>query len=78
MLSMNILRAKAHLSQLINAALQGQEVVICKAGKPVVRLVPLARSERDDAILREIPELTIRIKGDPNAPLTPADWGDLA
>ena len=36
----NISDAKASLSRLIEQVLQGQEVIIGKAGKPVVRLVP--------------------------------------
>lgn len=36
----NIYQAKTQLSQLINEALQGEEVVISRAGKPLVQLVP--------------------------------------
>ncbi len=36
--------AKSQLSKLIDAALAGEEVVIAKGSKPVVRLVPIARS----------------------------------
>lgn len=36
----NIYSAKTHLSGLIEKALEGEEVVIAKAGKPLVRLVP--------------------------------------
>jgi prevent-host-death family protein len=36
----NISEAKASLSKLIERALRGEEVVIGKAGKPVVKLVP--------------------------------------
>lgn len=36
----NIYAAKTHLSQLIEQALNGEEVIIGKAGKPMVRLVP--------------------------------------
>ena len=35
--------AKTHLSRLIKAVLDGEEVVIAKRGKPVVRLVPVQR-----------------------------------
>jgi prevent-host-death family protein len=37
----NIHSAKTNLSKLIEAALRGEEVVIAKAGKPAVRLVPV-------------------------------------
>ena len=36
--------AKTRLSQLIAAALRGEEVVIARGSKPVVRLVPVAQS----------------------------------
>lgn len=39
--TVNIHEAKTHLSRLIEQAAQGQEVIIAKAGKPVVRVVPV-------------------------------------
>jgi prevent-host-death family protein len=39
----NMHEAKTKLSELVDAATKGEEVVICKAGKPVVRLVPVAK-----------------------------------
>ena len=36
----NISEAKASLSKLIEKALRGEEVIIGKAGKPVVKLIP--------------------------------------
>ena len=36
----NIHYAKTHLSKLIERVLQGEEIVIAKAGKPVAKLVP--------------------------------------
>lgn len=45
----NVAEAKAKLSQLIEQALSGEEVVIAKHGKPLVKLVPveLDTSPRD-------------------------------
>ena len=37
----NIHEAKTHLSRLIEQALAGDEVIIGKAGKPLVRLTPI-------------------------------------
>lgn len=34
--------AKTHLSDLVEQAAQGREIVIAKSGKPKARLVPLA------------------------------------
>ena len=39
MLIANIFEAKTNLSKLIEQVLAGKEVIIAKAGKPVVRLV---------------------------------------
>lgn len=37
----NIHDAKTHLSELLAQALAGDEVIIAKANKPLIRLVPL-------------------------------------
>ncbi len=37
----NIADAKAHLSELVDRALMGEEVVIARDNKPLLRLVPL-------------------------------------
>lgn len=49
MATTNVAEAKAKLSQLIEKALSGEEVVIAKHGKPLVKLVPvdLDTSPRD-------------------------------
>ena len=36
----NIHEAKSQLSKLIEAALAGEEIIIAKAGKPLVKLIP--------------------------------------
>lgn len=36
----NIHNAKTHLSKLIEKVLDGEEVVIAKSGRPLVRMVP--------------------------------------
>ncbi len=40
MATINLYEAKTHLSQLVDRAAGGEEIVIGKAGKPMVRLVP--------------------------------------
>ncbi|MFH2006699.1 MAG: type II toxin-antitoxin system prevent-host-death family antitoxin [bacterium] len=44
----NIHKAKTHLSRLIRDALNGEEIIISKGNRPMVKLVPLpgARAER--------------------------------
>jgi len=39
--AINLNEAKANLSRLVDAAVAGEEVIIAKAGKPVVRLTPV-------------------------------------
>ena len=40
--TVNIHQAKTHFSRLINRVVAGEEIVIAKAGKPLVKLVPVA------------------------------------
>ena len=42
MKTVNIHEAKTHLSRLVQAAAAGEEIIIAKAGKPLVKLVALA------------------------------------
>ena len=42
----NLHAAKTHLSRLVEEAAAGQDVVIAKSGKPMVRLVPATTSAR--------------------------------
>lgn len=41
----NMHEAKAHLSRLVERAETGEEIVIARAGKPVVKLVPYLYAE---------------------------------
>jgi prevent-host-death family protein len=41
----NIHEAKSQLSRLIERAMNGKEVIIAKAGTPMVRLVPIRRDD---------------------------------
>ena len=40
MQQVNMYEAKTHFSQLISQALLGENIVIAKAGKPLVQLIP--------------------------------------
>ena len=42
--SVNVYEAKTHLSQLLDRAAAGEEIIIARAGRPVARLVALAGS----------------------------------
>jgi len=76
MITINIAPAKAKLSKLVNSALKGEDVILCKDGKPVVRLVPIYPLSEEDPC-RIIPDLTINIGDEGIRPLSKKDWGDL-
>jgi len=42
----NLLEASQHLSELIEAAMRGEEVIITKDEQPVVKLTPLLATQR--------------------------------
>ncbi|MDR5826062.1 type II toxin-antitoxin system prevent-host-death family antitoxin [Caballeronia sp. LZ043] len=66
MQTVNIHEAKSQLSRLIEAAVGGEEVVIAKAGTPVVRLVAVERSPK---LRLGLMKGKIKIASDFNAPL---------
>ncbi len=45
MTQVNIHVAKTRLSELLKKVLNGEEVVIARAGKPIARLVPIKQEE---------------------------------
>ncbi|MFT4045096.1 MAG: type II toxin-antitoxin system prevent-host-death family antitoxin [Solimonas sp.] len=49
MRAINIHEAKTHLSRLVDRAAEGEAFVIAKAGKPLVKVVPLDAAERAPA-----------------------------
>ena len=46
MVTVNLARAKARLSELLDKVEEGQEVVITRRGRPVARLSPAACSQK--------------------------------
>jgi prevent-host-death family protein len=69
---MNLYDAKAHLSRLIDRAAAGEDILIARAGKPIVRLVPVEDAQpRQPGLLKglAVPDALF-------APL-PADEQDL-
>jgi prevent-host-death family protein len=47
MLIVNIHEAKTHLSRLLDRAAKGESFIIAKAGKPLVKVVPLETPQAD-------------------------------
>ena len=54
MKTVNIHEAKTQLSRLIAEVVAGDEIVIAKAGKPLVRLVAVAASWLDTPVADEL------------------------
>lgn len=67
MKTVNVHEAKTHLSKLIDAVMKGEVIIIAKAGKPAVKLVPVTveKPKRQLGILKG----KIRIADDFDAPL---------
>lgn len=65
MKTINIYDAKTHLSRLIDQAAAGEEIVIARAGRPVVKLVPVGRPKRRLGLLRG----KLKVPADFDAPL---------
>jgi len=64
----NIHEAKTHFSKLVDSVMQGNEIVIAKAGKAAVKLVPIStvKPKLQLGVLKG----KIRIADDFDAPLT--------
>jgi prevent-host-death family protein len=77
MITVNMHEAKSKLSQLVLAALNGEEVILCSNGEPRVRLVPMeAKPTRRD--LTPDPRLRPLLAPgyDPSEPLQPDELGE--
>ena len=81
MREVNLHHAKTHLSRLVNEALAGEEVIIARAGIPLVRLAPLDPPKRkrvlgmdqgkiwmSDDFTEAMPELEEMIYGEQDPP----------
>jgi prevent-host-death family protein len=67
MTQINIHEAKTHLSQLLSRAVLGEDIIIAKAGKPIVRLVPIEEPVEDRVLGQD--EGLFTISEDFNNPL---------
>jgi prevent-host-death family protein len=70
-MNIGIYEAKSKLSQLVEKAEAGEDIVLTRRGRPVAKIVKLAPTlKRDRArLLREILELARRVKIPRNLPL---------
>jgi prevent-host-death family protein len=65
--TVNIHQAKTHFSKLVDAVMEGEEIIIAKAGKPAAKLVPIKpiKPKRCLGVLKG----KIKIANDFDAPL---------
>ena len=68
MQQMNIYEAKSKLSELIERALKGEEVIIARGNKPMVRLEPLPEA-KTRRVLGQGKSFILKIAKDFDAPL---------
>jgi prevent-host-death family protein len=69
----NILDARNNLSQLVSAATNGDDVIIAKRGRPLVRLVPVEH----DAAARTAESLAIWLTRNPPPPMAARETSEL-
>jgi prevent-host-death family protein len=70
----NVAAAKSRFSELIQKAMVGEEVIIAKDNKPVVKLVPIAAAGK----ARTPGSAAGRIWMAPDFDATPSDFDDYA
>lgn len=68
----NIHEAKTHFSKLLERVLNGEEIVIAKAGKPIARLLPFATEDISSRV-PGVDKDKVIIKPDFDAPLLEFD-----
>lgn len=72
MAQFNIAEAKAHFSALVQRALMGEEVIIARDNKPVLRLVPVKEQQQRRSPGTARGEVWIA----PDFDATPEDFGE--
>lgn len=76
MITANMHEAKTRLSQLVAAALNGEEVILCSKGQPKVRIVPVETKPIRRNLIPPDPTLraTLAPGYDPSEPLSEDEW----
>ncbi|HTR19790.1 MAG TPA: type II toxin-antitoxin system prevent-host-death family antitoxin [Gemmatimonadales bacterium] len=67
----SLYEAKTHLSELVEQAAQGREIIVTKSGKPKARLVPLAPQDTKHLRIPGRGKGRVWIAPDFDAPLPP-------
>ena len=76
----NIAEAKAHFSKLVDQAMRGEDVIVQRAGVPMLRLVPLpeAAMASREAQWRKIDSLLAKMDAVPDCKdwIDPLEWDE--
>lgn len=70
--TVNIHRAKTEFSKLVRQALEGDEIVVARAGRPLVRLVPVSRPRQPGMF-----QGAVKVKGRIDRPLSARELKEL-
>ncbi len=73
MLTVSTYEAKTHLSSILDKALAGEKVVICRGKKPLVELTPVVPRKRTGKLVAHPVLGKMKINYDPVEPLTDAE-----
>ena len=65
MLTVSTYEAKTHLSSILNRALAGEKVIICRGKKPLVELTPISRRKSGGSLTAHPVLGRIKINYDP-------------
>jgi prevent-host-death family protein len=74
----NLYEAKTHLSELVERAALGEEIVIAKSGRPLARIVPLRAKAPGKRVFGNNLLGISYVAADWDAPMTPEEleeWG---
>lgn len=74
--TINLYDAKTHLSQLVERAAAGEEIVIAKAGKPKAKLVPYEEPPTKRIFGQNLLGITY-MADDWDAPMTPEEIAEF-
>jgi prevent-host-death family protein len=74
--TINLYNAKTHLSELVERAAAGEEIVIAKSGKPKAKLVPYKEAPKKRIFGQNLLGIT-DMADDWDAPMTPEEIAEF-
>lgn len=74
MVKVNMHDAKTNLSKLVKQALEGEEVIVARSGRPLVRLVPVDQASDQRPVGLHAVRLSDAEARESMRPLSEEDW----